>query len=136
MQQLKYLETRTRKLKEAYDKRLKRPKTCYPTTFRSKRVTKPKPKLLQHNLKTFFFVFSEALTFAHSFDHNSLHRPPNALILFLLETRLTELSLDIKNVTFGPLSQLQYFFQKRTRCCQHCFYVDHSKIATQDKVRT
>ena len=114
----------------------KHQKICYPTTFRSKRVTKPKPKLPQNNLKTLLFVLSAALTFAHSFDHNSLHRTPNALILFWLETRLTEISFDIKNITFGPLSQLQYFFQKRTRCCQHCFYVDHSKIATQDKVRT
>jgi len=62
----------------------KHPKTCYPTTFRSKRVTKPKPKLPQHNLKTLFFVFSTALTFAHSFDHNSLHRTPNAFILFFV----------------------------------------------------
>jgi len=82
----------------------KHPKTCYPTTFRSKSVTKPKPKLSQHNLKTLFFVFSAALTFAHSFHHNSFHRTPNALILFLLETRLTGLSFDIKNATFGPLS--------------------------------
>jgi len=114
----------------------KHQKTCYPTTFRNKRVIKLKPKLPQHNLKTLFFVFSATLFFAHSFDHNSLHRTPNALILFFLETRLTKLSFDIKNVTFGPLSYLQYFFQKRTRCCQHCFYLDHSKIATQDKVRT
>jgi len=66
-------------------KGIKDQKTCYPTTFRSKRVTKPKPKLPQHNLQTLFFVFSTALTFAHSFDHNSLHRTPNALILFLLD---------------------------------------------------
>ena len=88
----------------------KHQKTCYPTTFRSKRVTKPKPKLLQHNLKTLFFVFSAALTFAHSFDHNSHHRTPNALIIFLLETRLTELSFDIKNVIFGSLSRCSLIF--------------------------
>jgi len=78
----------------------KHPKTCYPTTFRSKRVTKLKPKLPQHNLKILFFVFSAALTFAHAFDHNSLHRTPNAFILLLLETRLVEISFGIKNVTF------------------------------------
>jgi len=82
----------------------KHPKSRYPTTFRSKRVIKLKPKLPQHNLKTLFFVFSTTLTFAHSFDHNSFHRTQNALIMFLLETRLTGLSFDIKNVTFGPLS--------------------------------
>jgi len=114
----------------------KHPKTCYPTTFRSKRVTKPKPKLPQHKLKMLFFVFSAVLTFAHSFDHNSLHRTLNTFILFLLETRLTGLSFDVKNITFGPLRQLQYVFKKCISCCQHCFYVDHSKIATQDKVGT
>jgi len=72
---------------------IKHPKKCYPTTFRSKRVIKLKPKLPQHNLKTLFLVFLEALTFSHSFDHNSLHKPPNAFILFLLETRLIEISL-------------------------------------------
>jgi len=82
----------------------KHPKTCYPTTFRSKRVTKSKPKLSQHNLKALFFVFSATLTRAHSFHHNSFQRTPNAFILFLLETRLTGLSFDTKNVTFGPLS--------------------------------
>jgi len=82
----------------------KHPKTCYPTTFKSKKVTKPKPKFPQHNLKTLFFVFSVALTFAHSFDHNFLHITPNVFILFLLETRLTRISFDIKKVTFGPLS--------------------------------
>jgi len=84
----------------------KHPKTCYPTTFRSKRVTKPKAKLPQQNLKTLFFVFLATLTFAHSFDHNSFHRIPNAFILFLLATRLRVLSFDINKVTFGPLTLL------------------------------
>ena len=50
--------------------------------------------------------------FVDYFSHNALHRTPNAFIIFLLETRLKGLSFDIKNESFGPLSQLQYFFFK------------------------
>ena len=57
-----------------------------------------------------FAVISAALPFGHYFNHNSLHRTPNALVLLLLKTRFTELSFDIKNVIFGPLSRCSLIF--------------------------
>jgi len=42
------------------------------------------------------------LTFAHYFDHNFVHKTPNALVLLFLETRLKELSFDTKKVSFLP----------------------------------
>jgi len=39
-------------------------------------------------------VFLADLTFAHSLDLNSLHKAPNALVFFLLEIRLKELSFN------------------------------------------
>jgi len=44
------------------------------------------------------------LTFVDYFAHNLLHKPPNELILFLLQTILIGLSFESKNIIFEALS--------------------------------